>query len=47
MFLDQYPQNQLLRRSTRHNSQMQQMNLPQEMSPTNMEQAPLEEGMPN
>ena len=27
--------------------QMQQMNLPQEMSPTNMNQAPLEEGMPN
>jgi hypothetical protein len=27
--------------------QMQQINLPQEMSPTNMEQAPLEEGMPN
>ena len=27
--------------------QMQQMQLPQEMSPTNIEQAPLEEGMPN
>ena len=27
--------------------QMQQMNLPQEMSPTNIEQAPLEEGLQN
>jgi len=27
--------------------QMQQMNLPQEMSPTNMDEVPLEEGMPN